>query len=290
MSLNGPQRVIAVFACAILCVSASHAVTGEEKAWAMFENAAKSNSTSERAIGVRALGLLRNDARARTLAESALEDTQPDVRVAAATALGQMRATESIPKLQKLLSDGKLPVVMAAAHSLRDLKDNTSAYAVYYDILTGGRKSDGVMVQQLDTLKNPKEMAKIGIEQGMGFVPFAGIGWEAWRYMHKKDPNPVRAVAATFLAHDPDPATGAALVEATKDRDWIVRAAAIEAIAQRGDPSLEAKIEFSFFDANLHVRYTAAAAVIRLTSEGRRLARKESGKASAKAGQEAAQK
>lgn len=85
------------------------------------------------------------------------------------------------------------------------------------------------------------------------------------RYTHKKDPNPVRAVAATFLAHDPDPATGVALCEAAKDKDWIVRAAAIQALAQRGDPEFEAKIELSLFDSDPHVRYTAAAAVIVLT-------------------------
>jgi HEAT repeat protein len=230
----------------------------------MFEVAAKSKSTSQRAIGIRALGLLREDAHARELAEAALKDPKPEVRIAAATALGQMHATQSIPELQKLLSDKKLAVVMTAAHSLRNLKDNASAYAVYYDILTGARKNGGLIAQQLDTLRNPKELAKIGLEQGIGYIPFAGIGWDAWRYTHKKNPNPVRAVAATFLAHDPDPATGVALVQATKDKDWIVRAAAIEAISQRGDPALEAKVEFSFFDANAHVRYTAAAAVIHL--------------------------
>jgi HEAT repeat protein len=44
-----------------------------------------------------------------------------------------------------------------------------------------------------------------------------------------------------------------------------VRAAAIEALAQRGDPTFEGKIEYSFFDTNAHVRFTAAAAVIRLS-------------------------
>jgi HEAT repeat protein len=243
----------------------SQAVTGKEKAWAMFE-AAGSKSTSEHAIGIRALGLIRGNAHARELAEAALEDDKPEVRVAAATALGQMRATQSIPKLQKLLSDDKLEVVMATAHSLRELKDNSSAYAVYYDVLTGGRKAGGLVSKQLDTLHDPKEMTRIGAEVGMGYVPFVGIGWDAWRYTHKKDPNPVRAVAARSLAQDPDPATGLALVEATKDKDWIVRAAAIEAIAERGDPSLEAKIELSFFDPNPHVRYVTAAAVIRLTT------------------------
>jgi HEAT repeat protein len=242
----------------------------KHKAWDLLQTAIASKRTVDRTNGVRALGLLRDDARARKLAEDALEDRKPEVRAAAATALGQMHATSSIPRLQHALYDEKIPVVMAAAHSLRTLKDDASAYAVYYDLLTGGRKSgDGLIAKQLATLKDPKELAKIGVSEGVGFVPFAGMGWDAWRTMHKKDPNPVRAVAATYLAHDPDPATGRALVEATHDKNWIVRAAAIEAIAQRGDPSLMPKVEPSLADKNPKVRYTAAAAVICLSSSSK---------------------
>ena len=243
--------------------------TPRHKAWDMLQNAAMSKQTVDRTDGVRALGLLNGDARARQIAEDALQDPKPEVRAAAATALGQMHATESIPKLLKALGDSKVPVVMAAAHSLRELKDTSDAYAVYFDLLTGNRKSgDGLIASQVETLKNPKELAKIGISEGIGFVPFAGIGWDAYRTMHKKDPNPVRAVAATYLAHDPDPATARALVAATGDKNWIVRAAAIEAIAQRGDPSLASKVQLRFSDRNPKVRYSAAAAVIRLSAIG----------------------
>ena len=239
----------------------------KHKAWDLLVTAALSKVTVERTNGIRALGLLRDNARARELAENGLKDPKPEVRAAAATALGQMRASESIPKLEATLSDTKIPVVIAAANSLRQLQDDKSAYAVYYDLLTGGRKTgDGMIAQQMETLKNPRELAKIGFSEGIGYVPFAGIGWDAYRTMHKKDPNPVRAVAATFLAHDPDPATAKALVEATKDKDWIVRAAAVEAIAQRGDPSLLPKVQQRFSDKNPKVRYSAAAAVIRLTA------------------------
>ncbi len=239
----------------------------KHKAWDLLQTAAFSKVTTERTNGIRALGLLRENARARELAENALKDAKPEVRTAAATALGQMHSTESIPKLQHALSDVKIPVVMAAAHSLRELQDNKSAYEVYYDLLTGGRKAnDGLIAQQLQTLKNPRELAKIGFSEGIGYIPFAGIGWDAYRTMHKRDPNPVRAVAATLLAHDPDPATSQALVNATKDKDWIVRAAAVEAIAQRGDPSLLPKVQLRFTDKNPKVRYSAAAAVIRLSS------------------------
>jgi HEAT repeat protein len=265
-----------------LSVPSSVAVSGQQKAWAMFEAAAQSKSASQREIGIRALGLLHGSAHARKLAEGAVEDEKPEVRAAAATALGQMHAVESIPKLQKLLKDDRMSVVMAAAHSLRDLKDSASAYSIYYDVLTGERKGDGLIAQQMDTLHNPKELAMIGLEQGIGYVPFAGIGWDAWRYTHKKDPHPVRAVAATLLAHDPDPKSGAALVKAAlNDKDWIVRAAALEAIAERGDASLEEKIEASLYDVNSHVRYTAAATVIRLNVLGRKVVRTETEKKTA---------
>lgn len=242
----------------------------KHKAWDLLQTAVASKSTEQRTDGVRALGIIRDDTRARKLAEDSLEDPKQEVRVAAATALGQMHATESIPALQHALKDKRIPVVMAAAHSLRELKDEQSAYAVYYDVLTGGRKSnDGVIAQQLETLKNPKELAKIGFSEGIGYVPFAGIGWDAWRTMHKKNPNPARAVAATFLAHDPDPASAKALAKAMDDKDWIVRAAAVQAIAQRGDPSLIPRVELRFKDRNEKVRFSAAAAVIRLSGKSK---------------------
>lgn len=282
MSLARLSRIsIAALTCVLLTVP-SNAASGKKKAWGMFETAAKSNSATQRSIGIRALGLLRDNAHARELAEGALTDDRPEVRAAAATALGQMHAVESVAKLQKLLEDKRMTVVMAAAHSLHDLKDDAAANAIYLDVLSGERKGDGLIAEQMDTLHNPKALAMIGVEQGIGYVPFAGIGWDAWRYTHKKDPHPARAVAATLLARDPDPKTGQALLKAAlNDKDWIVRAAAVEAIAQRGDPSLEEKIEISLYDVNAHVRYTAAAAVIRLSALTKKDNRKDTEKKTA---------
>lgn len=261
----------AVLACAGVIPSLAQASTDidspRHQAWDMLTTAALSNKTSQRTDGVRALGLLHDDERAREFAEAALQDPKPEVRTAAATALGQMHSFKSIPKLEQSLSDKKIPVVMAAAQSLRQLKDNKAAYEVYYELLVRERKTnDGLIAQQVQTLKDPKELAKIGFSEGIGYIPFAGIGWDAYRTLHKKDPNPVRAVAAKYLANDPDPATARALVKATRDKDWIVRAAALEAIAQRGDASLLPSIEARFTDRNEKVRYMAAAAVIRLSA------------------------
>jgi HEAT repeat protein len=270
------KRPLKIIACLLFTWANPGLVLGQastdiesptHKAWDILQMAAVSKKTSERADGVRALGLVRENKRARETAECSLQDPNPEVRAAAATALGQMHALQSIPKLEAALSDKKIRVVMAAAHALRELKDVKPAYDVYYDLLMGERKSgDGLIQQQLDTLRNPKELAKIGISEGVGYIPFAGIGWDAYRTMKKKDPNPVRAVAATYLAHDPDPASAKALVRATNDKDWIVRAAALEAIAERGDPLLLPKVEAKFADSHPKVRYSAAAAVIRLSA------------------------
>ena len=69
-----------------------------------------------------------------------------------------------------------------------------------------------------------------------------------------------------MLAADPDPASGQALVQATSDKSWIVKTAALEAIAKRGDPQLLDGILPAMKDDNNSVRFTAAAAVIRLST------------------------
>jgi HEAT repeat protein len=279
---QNPMLVVGLLGLTIAGVAPCAAETGQQKAWVMFEDAAKSPKVSERSIGIAALGLLANDRHGRELAENALTDPRPEVRAAAATALGQMRAVESVPKLKKSLKDKRMAVVMAAARALRDLRDKPAAYALYYEVLTGERRGDGLIAEQLDTLHDPKELAKIGFEEGIGYIPFAGIGWDAWRYTHKGNPHPPRAIAATLLAHDPNPATGKALAKAAaSDKDWIVRAAAVESLAQRGDPAFEDNLMLCFFDSNAHVRYTAAAAVIRLSEIQRKRAEKQAAKSAA---------
>ena len=93
----------------------------------------------------------------------------------------------SVPKLKQMLDDKDNKVVLSAAQALISLKDE-DGYQVYYEILTGERKtSKGIVAEQMQTLKDPKKLAMIGFEEGIGFVPFAGIGWEAYRRLAKSD-------------------------------------------------------------------------------------------------------
>jgi HEAT repeat protein len=144
------------------------------------------------------------------------------------------------------------------------MHDN-SAYEVYYEVLNGERKAGkGLIASQRSILSDPKRMAKLGFEEGIGFIPFAGIGWGAIKTITKDDSSPVRAAAAKVLAKDPDPATTKALADAVGDKSWLVRTAALEALAKRRDPSVLATVELRLADEKDAVKYTAAATVIRL--------------------------
>jgi hypothetical protein len=200
------------------------------------------------------------------MAQEALQDRKPEVRAAAATAIGLMGSKAAIPGLKKALSDTKPSVVLAAAHSLQVLKD-PAGYQVYYEVLTRERKStEGLVDQEMETLKDRKKIAELGFEEGLSFIPFGDIGFSATKEMLKDDASSVRAAAARSLVNDSDPRVGQALVRAASDKSWMVRASALLAIAKRGDSQLLDAIVPALSDKNGVVRCTAAAAVIRLTT------------------------
>jgi HEAT repeat protein len=240
--------------------------TLREQAWQLLESACKSDKTSDRATAILVLGLIPNDAKSARLAEKALADDKPEVRSAAAAALGEMKSRASIPKLRAAFDDQDPLVVLAAAHSL-DLMHDNSAYEVYYEVLNGERKArKGLISSQASLLHDPRKMAALGFEEGIGFIPFAGIGWGAIKAIAKDDSSPVRAAAAKVLARDPDPATTKALTDAAGDKSWIVQTAALEALAKRGDRSVLNTVEKYMSGEKDAVKYTAAAAVLRLTA------------------------
>jgi HEAT repeat protein len=245
-----------------------------DKAWSILATALSDKSVEKRTSAVKVLGLIENNTRATDLALNALNDEHPEVRAAAAEALGEMKAKSAAGRLKELVDQEKdVSAVIAAARALINL-DDPAGYNVYYTVLTGERKSGGGMLdEQKKLLHDPKKMAEFGFEQGIGFIPFAGVGVGALRALTKDDSSPVRAAAAKVLARDPDPDSGKALVAATYDKSWLVRAAALDAIADRNDPKLAPEILNSFDDEKDAVRYAAAATWIHLQEPGSKPAR-----------------
>jgi HEAT repeat protein len=242
-------------------------ISPRDQAWKVLREGLADTKVIKRREAVQALSLITGNRTAQQLAVHALNDAHPSVRTAAAATLGQLHATVAIPDLKEALSDKVISVVLAATYSLFLMKDK-SAYGIYYAILMRDRKSSEGMVQaQLDRLKDPKQMAELGVQEGLGFVPFGGMGFEAYRQLSKRNESPVRAAAARFLAHDPDPVSEDALLQsALADDSDIVRDAALDALAERGNPRCIERLLKNLNEPKSDVRYRTAAVIIHLSS------------------------
>jgi len=236
------------------------------KAWAVLHRGLKSDKVLHRLLSVRSLSLMRHDPKAVEFAEQALDDRDRHVRAAAAETLGQLQSQSSVPKLRGALHDREILVVLAAAHSLYLLKD-PSAFPVYYAILMGDRKgSEGLVESQLDRLHDPRQLMQMGFEEGIGFVPYGGMGYEAYRQIRGHDPSAVRAVAARSLARDPDPVSEDALMQvALSDNSEPVRLAALDALAERDDRRPIERLVRNLSETRLAVRYRTAAVILHLS-------------------------
>ena len=244
-----------------------YAQTGTNPGWPLLEEGLQQKSVGRRLAAVRVLGLIPDDPHAAELAEKALKDPSSLIRAAAATSLGQMHASGTNTSLRQAVNDKNLSVAMAAAHALYLLND-PACYELYYEVYTGERSNDsGLIAQEMKVLHDPKQLAHIGLNEGIGYVPFSGIGWEALRTIMKDRKSGVAAKAALIssLATDPDGRTNGLLLAATENRNWVLRVAALEAIAQRGNPSLLTGVEPRLSDPRREVRLAAAATVIRLS-------------------------
>ena len=71
--------------------------SSEQEAWDLLDSACGGDNTRQRADAVRVLGLMPGDPKALKMAEKALTDEKPEVRAAAANALGEMKSRSSIP-------------------------------------------------------------------------------------------------------------------------------------------------------------------------------------------------
>jgi HEAT repeat protein len=237
----------------------------EEKSWLILQTGLHSKRAQQREEAVKALSLLEGNHQAIRFSLRALRDKNSRVRGAAASTLGDLHATATVPALRAAVSDKDASVMLAATHALFVMKD-PMAYEIYYAILMGNKKTSAGLIQaQVDRLKDPKQMAQMGFEEGIGFVPYAGMGYEAYRQLMKHDNSPVRAAAARYLALDPDSISEDALIQvAVADKNIIVREAALDALAQRSDPKCIQRLAINLDETKYQVRYRTAATIIRL--------------------------
>src|SRR6266481_4905651 len=111
-SCSGCWRLFTGGVLLLISVGSALAQASEQAAWEVLLSAQRSHRTLKRVTSVRALGFLTDDRCAVMLAEEALFDKNPDVRAAAATALGQIGSTSSVPALKNALNDKIVAVVL----------------------------------------------------------------------------------------------------------------------------------------------------------------------------------
>ncbi len=261
------MKSLSGYACVVLALTSfSFAETPREQAWKVLNPGLTNSNIEKRMRAVSELGLLPDDQQAEDAALTALKDDKSEVRAVAAQALGEMQAKTAKPQLLAALKDDDVTVILSAAHSLVLMNDE-AGYNVFYAVLTGQQKGgQSLLAQQKKMLDDPKKLAGLGFQTGLGFVPFGGLGLSAFKVITKDDSSPVLAAAAITLANDKDPKSGQALSDAAlQQKKWLVRAAAYDAIAKRGDPSLKGTALSGLQDENDQVQYAAAAALIRLS-------------------------
>jgi HEAT repeat protein len=277
-------RLSTLFLCAavassIPCSSTSFAsntqpasqVSRLDQAWGILDEGVHHKSADERAKAIDSLSFLPPSGKGEAWAEAGLSDPHIPVRVSAANTLGRMGAQAARPKLRKALQDPEPAVVVTVANALYVLKDPIAS-EVYYEILTGEQKpANGLVKRELDQFKNRKYVEKLALQTGFGFVPFGGLGYQAWQTITADTSSAVRALAAERLGKDHDPKSLEALRVACTDKKWQVRAAAVSALGRSGMRSQESSVANLFSDDNDVVRYDAAVALINLESHRRRL-------------------
>jgi hypothetical protein len=108
-------------------------VSPREQAWQILEDACGGDKAGDRATAILVLGLIPNDSKSTRLAQKALGDERPEVRAAAAAALGNMQSRVSIPKLKAAMEDQD-PAVCAS-----------SLFKTYWKrcVLKRGQRSNG---------------------------------------------------------------------------------------------------------------------------------------------------
>ena len=248
------------------------------KPWQVLTLGATDKKLERRQSALSALATLGSSPKAISMVEAGLHDKSADVRIAAAAALGEMNARDSISSLRGALDDPSAEVQFVAAKSLWKLGDHRGR-AVLVNVLQGETSpSEGVIKQSWQDAKkkvnSPKAMALTGINAASGAFlgPFA-MGVTLAEEFTKDKSASARALSASLLASDQDPASLRQLQYALQDKSPLVQAAAAKALGDHACSQVLPDLQTLMLEGKDEVKYMAAASILRI--EGRSRQRKD---------------
>jgi len=245
--------------------------------WTILNQGLQSGEVDHRRQTIVALSTLGagNEEAVGRIEQTLQKDQSPRVRQQAALALGEMKATKSIPALKTALEDTG-EVAFAAAKALMDMGD-VSGQAMFVEVLAGERKdTPSFMTNARRTaeqkLRHPQGLLLMGAADAAGtmFAP-SGMGIVAAQdaIALRGKGAPGRMAAAAYMAKDPDPYAVTLLEWALGDDNHLVRVEAAKGLGERGNAGSIAKLQPLLKDDHTSVRTMAAASIIRLSAHSR---------------------
>ncbi len=243
------------------------------EAWKLIAEGTSDQNLRKRIPALLALGSTGDRPEVARILEKALNDSHPEVRRAAAAALGKARVRSSIPSLKKALDDRSPSVRVSAARALWEMKDYSGSALferiAMHQALPEEKGLRQEWHQAVSRANDPSYLFVTGMQEGAGMLlgPYS-FAIPVYRYLSKDRAAPARAAAATLLGDlHTDPAVQA-LEMALVDEQAVVRAAAAIALGKSERPGEIVQLSPLLHDHNGVVRLSAAAAVARLSPAG----------------------
>lgn len=200
-----------------------------------------------------------------------VQDKDVSVRVAAVSALGDLRSRQAIPLLNEALNDPVPEVSMAAAKALFELHQPQGEQYLLAAVSGQTKAASSYITTQMRTtlrlLHTPTKLftvAALGAAGMMVPVPGFAFGLSSVEGILSDPGASARAAALLFIGMSQDPAVAEAVQSALVDTQWSVRAAAVHVTAMHPYPQFRANLLLLLTDKKPAVRLRAAAAYLRL--------------------------
>lgn len=242
----------------------------EQKAVSILVEGAANKEPDTRLQAVVAASLVGSHDKVVEFLAGKLSDGDVPVRLAAVASLLDLRDDRAIAPLEKALEDQAPEVAFAAAKALYAMKQSIGKEALL-SVVTGDTKTSSSFMTTktrsiMRQLKTPKSTMLFAFRSGVGYVPVPGLGAGvgAAQMLISDGEFTGRASALLLLGTEQGEQIDLLVREGLKDKDWSVRAAAIQVIAFSNRKGFEDELISLFEDKEIKVRFRAAAVYIRL--------------------------
>ena len=226
-----------------------------------------------RAQAMQALGMVGHNEEMIKGLVNHLEDKDVKVRIAAISTLVDLKENSAIVPLQKRLIVDDVPeVAFSAAKALYLLKDPQGKIALdamfAKEMKTGSNMIRTKVRDLMRTVKTPRSAMLFALRNGVGYIPFPGLGEGVGAALDLLTDGDLSARANVLLmmVTDKSEENKTMVTTALTDSDWTVRAVGIQSIAMLNWVEFLPKVESLMDDKKEKVRFRAAAAYLRLTA------------------------